>query len=109
MFRHGKRREGRYVQLVIAPAATAGASPQGRYGFVVSSKVMPRAVDRNRFKRVLRARLAGLRDQAAPFDLVIRIKRRVPPQARVEAVSEAAALLDAALGADGVQAPALPC
>lgn len=70
----------------------------GRFGFVVSSKVMPRAVDRNRFKRVLRARLAGLADQAASIDLVIRIKRRVPPTERVLALSEASALLDQVLG-----------
>ena len=79
----------------------------GRFGFVVSSKVMPRAVDRNRFKRVLRARLAGLREQAARFDLVIRIKRRVPPDDRVQAVTEAGALLDQVLGAR--PAAASPC
>ena len=97
VFRTGTRREGRYVQLIFAPAASLPPSPMGRFGFVVSSKVMPRAVDRNRFKRVLRAKLAVSREQAAPFDLVIRVKRRVPPEARVQALSEAAALLDQVL------------
>lgn len=97
VLRNGKRREGRYVQIVTAPMAAATPSAMGRFGFIVSSKVMPRAVDRNRFKRVLRAKLAEMRDAIRGLDLVIRIKRKVPPEARVQALTEAAALLDEVL------------
>src|SRR5258705_9505847 len=43
VFRTGRRSEGEFLQLVSTPAA----QPCGRVGFVIGSKTLPRAVDRN--------------------------------------------------------------
>jgi ribonuclease P protein component len=104
LFRHGTRREGRYVQLVFAPASHPSADPTGRHGFVVGRKVLRRAVDRNRFKRVVRERLRARRGEAARYDLVIRLKHPVKREALQEAASEALRLIDRLLD----EAPAAP-
>ena len=64
MFRAGRRVDGAYVQLIVAPTAAA----RGRTGYVIARKVLARAVDRNRIRRKLReivrahrAALAALR------------------------------------------------
>jgi ribonuclease P protein component len=92
VFRTGRRFEGRYLQLIAAPAA----HPPGRAGFVVGRKALPRAVDRNRLKRVVREVLRASRPGIEGFDLIVRLKR---PLKRVEvdaAAGEAATLLAAA-------------
>ena len=81
------------MQLVYAPAAPTDA-PAGRYGFVVGRRAMKRAVDRNRFKRVVRERLRMLADDAAPYDLVIRVKRPVARDVVDTAAAEAIALIE---------------
>lgn len=93
MFRHGARREGRYVQIVTTPASR----PPGRAGFVISAKVLPRAVDRNRLKRLLREFLRAHRPDVTAFDLVIRLKRPLLREALSDAAREAAALICEAL------------
>jgi ribonuclease P protein component len=50
LFRRARRKDGRYVQLLWSPAAR---SP-GRVGFAIGTKSLPRAVDRNRIRRMLR-------------------------------------------------------
>ncbi len=89
LFRAGRRREGRYVQLVHA----AAARDPGRVGFVVGRKVLPRAVDRNRFKRLVRDMLRRDRSGLLHLDLIVRLKR---PLSRAEieaAAAEAGELL----------------
>ena len=71
-----------------------GGDAGGRYGFVVGRKVLSRAVDRNRFKRIVRERMRALADAAARFDLVIRVKRPVARDAVDAAAHEAAALIE---------------
>jgi ribonuclease P protein component len=83
------------VQLVSAPAAKS----IGRAGFVVSRKALPRAVDRNRLKRLLREMLRAIRCDANGLDMVIRLKRTLPPQRLPEAAGEAARLLAEAVAA----------
>jgi ribonuclease P protein component len=84
------------VQLVSVRAA----KPLGRAGFVVSRKSLPRAVDRNRLKRLLREMLRATRADATLLDIVIRLKRPVPTYLFDEAVAEAARFLaDAAAAA----------
>ena len=100
LFRDGSRLEGRYVQIVSAPART----PPGRVGFVVGRKVLPRAVDRNRLKRVLREFLRLVSKDVAAFDLVIRLKRPVTAEGIADAAREAESLIRKAVSTKRVAA-----
>jgi ribonuclease P protein component len=93
VFKEGRRREGRYVQIVVADAVTPN---NGRFGMVVSRKALSRAVDRNRFKRKMREALRALRTADNPLahsDLVIRVKPALPREAVDAAAAEACGLL----------------
>jgi ribonuclease P protein component len=68
-------------------------APSGRVGYVVSRKVLGRAVDRNRLKRRLRAFLRSAGPDVRAFDLVVRVERPVPPDALDEVFREASALI----------------
>jgi ribonuclease P protein component len=94
LFQRGARREGRFVQLVFSPATDPGG---GRHGFVVGRKVVKRAVDRNRFKRLVRERLRRF-EPPWPYDVVIRMKRPVERGGVDPAAMEAVALLERLLG-----------
>ncbi|HVJ76089.1 MAG TPA: ribonuclease P protein component [Casimicrobiaceae bacterium] len=89
LFRAGRRRQGRWIELVVAPAAR---SP-GRTGLVVGRKVLPRAVDRNRFKRKLRESLRRARPAIEAFDLIVRLKRAAPGSELAAAVEEAEGMI----------------
>lgn len=95
VFRDGTRREGRYVQIVIAPAARS----VGRAGFVVGRKALRRAIDRNRLKRLLREFLRAARSRIADIDLVIRLKHPIKPETVSQAAAEACALITQAVDA----------
>ena len=88
IFRAGRRDEGRYVQLVTVPADRI----PGRVGFVVGRKVLPLAVDRNRLKRLLRAKLSRLSPDAVRVDLIIRVRCPVT-RSQIDAVAEEAGQL----------------
>jgi len=94
VFRHGSRREGRYVQIITAPASQS----TGRVGFVVSAKTLPRAVDRNRLKRLLREFLRASRPDVTAFDLVIRLKRPATREVLADVAREAVALIREVIG-----------
>lgn len=89
------------MQVVSVPAA----KPLGRAGFVVGRKALPRAVDRNRLKRLLREMLRAVRPEATALDLVIRLKRPVPLHLFVEAVAESRRLLAEAVAAHARSRP----
>lgn len=89
LFRAGRRIEGRYVQLVH----TAAARDPGRVGFVVGRKVLPRAVDRNRFKRLVREMLRRARPELLHLDLIVRLKRPLAAAEIGAAATEAGDLL----------------
>ena len=91
MFRAGRRFEGKRLQLIAAPA-TRGV---GRVGYVIGSKQLKRAIDRNRLKRMLRAAIASRRQGLNGFDLVLRLRRACAPEELETAAAEAAQLLDA--------------
>jgi ribonuclease P protein component len=74
LFRAGRRRQGRWIELVVAGAK----QPPGRVGLVVGRKALPRAVDRNRFKRKLREVLRRERPYLQGYDLIVRLKRAAP-------------------------------
>jgi ribonuclease P protein component len=57
VFRTGVRLDGRFLQLVAAPAT---ATP-GRIGYIIARRSIPLAVDRNRLRRRLRVAVRAAR------------------------------------------------
>lgn len=84
---------------MVAPAERT----PGRAGFVVGRKVLPRAVDRNRFKRRIRASLRSARPGIEAFDLIVRLKRAAPGAELAAAIDEAEGMI--ALVAGGTAQP----
>jgi ribonuclease P protein component len=94
IFRSGRRLDGPFLQ-VIARGATGSA---GRLGFVVSSKLLARAVDRNRVRRVVREAVRVRRPQIEAYDLIVRL-RRAPSRLRGRELNqEISMLLDSLTG-----------
>jgi ribonuclease P protein component len=89
LFRHGRRIDGRYLQCVVAATAA-----QGRVGWVISRKHVPRAVDRNRLRRQIREMLRTARVKFVHYDLIVRVKRPLVAADLPAAAAEARALLD---------------
>jgi len=95
VFREGTRFEGRQVQIIAMPAAL----PLGRFGLVVGRKALPRATDRNRFKRLVRVAMRHQRAEALAFDLVVRLKGPVKRAGVDAAAGEAVQVLARAFAA----------
>ena len=74
ILRTGRRREGRFLQII----STAAACDYGRVGIVIGRKALPRAVDRNKVRRMLRVRLSHARPAIERYDLVLRLKKPAP-------------------------------
>lgn len=89
MFRQGVRHDATFLQLIAAPAA----QDPGRVGYVISSKVMRHAVDRNRLRRRLRETVRRSRPALAAFDIILRVRKRVDRADIPVAVAESATLL----------------
>ena len=89
VLRSGRRREGEYLQVI----AMAAAFDRGRSGFVIGRKALPRAVDRNRIRRMLRVTLRDARPALDAYDLIVRLKRGAPRAAFPLLVTEAVRLL----------------
>ena len=92
VFRTGRRREGRFLQVI----STDAARDCGRVGIVIGRKTLSRAVDRNRVRRMLRARLANARPGIERYDLVLRLKKATP-RAEFHLIAEEASQLLSAL------------
>ena len=92
LFRRGKRREGRYLQLVYAPTL----ADVGRVGYVIGRKTLSRAVDRNRVKRMLRHVVQAARPRIEVYDLIVRLKKTCP-RSEFRRVADEAGLLLASL------------
>jgi ribonuclease P protein component len=90
VFRRGRRFEGRRVQLIAAPAA----GPVGRVGYVIATRQLKRAIDRNRLKRMLREAIRARRPEMNAFDMVLRLRTACTRPELALAAAEAAALLD---------------
>ena len=91
VLREGRRFDGKRLQLVAAPAS----GPVGRVGYVIASRHLRRAIDRNRLRRMLREAIRARRPAMNAFDVVLRL-RTACPRAELEAAAvEAVALLDA--------------
>jgi ribonuclease P protein component len=100
VFRRGQRFDGERLQLV----AVAAGGPDGRVGYVIGKKLLARAVDRNRLKRMLREAVRARRPAMNAFDVVVRLRRPCAAADIARAVVEATALLDAL----GSRAPGRP-
>ena len=74
VLRGGHRRDGEYLEIIAMPSAREC----GRVGMVIGRKALPRAVDRNRIRRMLRVVLRHARPAIGSFDLIVRLKRGVP-------------------------------
>ena len=90
VFRRGQRFEGERLQLVAVPA-----NGEGRVGYVIGKKLLARAVDRNRLKRMLREAIRARRPAVNAFDVIVRLRRPCGSRDLAEAVADASALLDA--------------
>jgi ribonuclease P protein component len=90
MFRNGRRLEAPRVQLIGAPAAEL----PGRVGYVIGSKQLARAVDRNRLKRLLREMFRARGPAVREFDIVLRLRRSCTATELTAVAAEAGALLD---------------
>jgi ribonuclease P protein component len=86
VFRHGRRCSGDFLEVIAMPAQRAC----GRVGYVIGRRALPRAVDRNRVRRMLRETLRGERPGIERFDLILRLKRGALraelPRVRAEAL-----------------------
>jgi len=89
VFRTGRRVEGSYLQLIVAPAAGIG-----RTGFVIGRKTLARAVDRNRIRRKLREVLRAQRTALRAYDIIVRVKRAANRAEQDAATAEARRLLE---------------
>ena len=65
---------------------------------MVGRKALPRAVDRNRFKRKVREALRRARPAIEAYDLIVRLKRPAPGPELDAAVEEVAGLISMLCG-----------
>jgi ribonuclease P protein component len=90
VLRGGRRFEGKRLELIAVPATGA----VGRVGYVIASRHLKRAIDRNRLKRMLREAVRARRPAMNAFDLVVRLRAACAPADVATAAAEAARLLD---------------
>ena len=80
--------------MLWSPAAR---SP-GRAGFAIGTKALPRAVDRNRIRRMLREVLRKARPAIESYDVILRLKRGTPRAEFALIAAEAARMLSILAG-----------
>jgi len=90
VFRSGRRFEGSRLQLLARPSSNRAA----RVGFMIGKKLLGRAVDRNRLKRMLREHIRNRRPALQGFDLVVRLRQPCRPEELTDAAAELRGLLD---------------
>jgi len=91
LFRAGRRYDGVWLQLVAAPATEF----PGRVGYVISNKILRRAVDRNRVRRALREAVRRARPGVERYDVILRLRRACTRDETAAVVAETAELLTA--------------
>jgi ribonuclease P protein component len=94
VLRGGRRFEGKRLQLIALPAT----GPVGRVGYVIASRHLKRAIDRNRLKRMLREAVRSRRPAMNAFDVVVRLCAACRPAEVSAAAAEGALLLDQVAG-----------
>jgi ribonuclease P protein component len=90
VFRDGRRLGTGRIQLFVAPTQRGG----GKVGYVIGRRQLPRAVDRNRLRRMLRETLRRRRGVTRDFDIVVRLLKGCARAELASVAAEAAALLD---------------
>ena len=89
VFRTGARFDGRFLQLVAAPAAAS----VGRVGYIIARRSLPLAVDRNRLRRRLREAARAARPGLTAYDVIFRVRGPVARSEIANAAAEGAALI----------------
>jgi ribonuclease P protein component len=97
----GPARTRRYFTLFVRP----NGLPMARLGIIASKRIAPRAVDRNRAKRVVREAFRRVRHGLAGRDIVVQLRRCPGEGFSAAAAAEIKRLLEE-LGAKPVIAPA---
>lgn len=67
VFKHGRRHVRAGFVVIIAP----GQRTRARLGLAIAKRRVPRAVDRNRIKRIIRDSFRRIRNQLGPVDVVV--------------------------------------
>lgn len=93
VFRGGRRFEAGRLQLLAMPTTAAS----GRVGYVIGKKLLGRAVDRNRLKRMLREAIRKRRPAMNAFDLIIRLRQPCAATEFAAVAADAGRLLDGIL------------
>jgi ribonuclease P protein component len=89
VFRSGARFDGRFLQLIAAPAHAA----PGRVGYIIARRSIPLAVDRNRLRRRLREAVRAARPAACTYDMILRVRGPIGRADVRAAAAEAATLI----------------
>ena len=84
-----RRASGRWFTATIA----ANQSGRARLGIVVGRRVLPRATERNRIKRVTRERFRALAPRLGAVDIVIRLRAKLNSEDMLVAEAEVERLL----------------
>jgi ribonuclease P protein component len=93
----GRARTRRHFTLYVRP----NGEPQARIGIITSKRVAPRAVDRNRMKRLVREVFRSVRQRLKGLDLVVQLRRCPPRAATATARAEVARMLEELAAATG--------
>lgn len=86
----GRTRTRRYFTLYIRPHG----EPLARIGIITSKRVAPRAVDRNRMKRLVREAFRSLRQRLHGVDIVLQLRRCPSRSSTATARAEVIRLLE---------------
>ena len=90
VIRGSRKVRGQFAMLHVGPA------PQGisRFGAALTRRMIPRAVDRNRVRRLAREVFRRHPAKAAGLDVVLMMRSRLTPEAEQAFLAELSALLD---------------
>ena len=86
----GETRARRYFTLYVKPNGLS----QARIGIIASRRVAPRAVDRNRMKRMVREVFRTMPERPTGVDIVVQLRRCSPRGSIAAARAELARLLE---------------
>ncbi len=92
VFGFRKAIRGKLLMLHYQPRATG--NDDARLGVVIAKKLLKRAVDRNRVKRIVREQFRRRRAELPAYDLIVRLAVKPAPLDAGEVASDFGALLD---------------
>lgn len=79
----GRRRPGDCLELAISRGTSDGGTT-ARLGIVVAKKNLPRAIDRNALKRIVREAFRNQRSSLPPRDMLVRLRFSLKGQPRAD-------------------------